>query len=66
MCYVVAFMDRVNVSYAALQMNRDLGFNAAVVWVWRGLFFLSYAACEIPSNYLLLRFGDDVGLRALW
>lgn len=56
-CYVVAFMDRVNVSYAALQMNRDLGFNAAVYGFGAGLFFLSYAACEIPSNYLLLRFG---------
>lgn len=56
-CYIVAFMDRANVSYAALQMNHDLGFNAAVYGFGAGVFFLSYAACEIPSNYLLLRFG---------
>jgi ACS family tartrate transporter-like MFS transporter len=56
-CYVIAYMDRVNVSYAALQMNRSLGFNAEVYGFGAGVFFLSYAACEIPSNYLLLRFG---------
>ena len=56
-CYVVASMDRANVSYAALQMNRDLHFNASVYGFGAGVFFISYAACELPSNYLLLRFG---------
>jgi len=55
--YAVAYMDRANVSYAALQMNRDLHFNAAVYGFGAGVFFVSYAVCEIPSNILLLRFG---------
>jgi len=56
-CYCVAYIDRVNVSFAALQMNRDLHFNAAVYGFGSGIFFLSYALCEVPSNALLLRFG---------
>jgi MFS transporter, ACS family, tartrate transporter len=55
--YGIAYMDRVNVSFAALQMNRDLHFSASVYGFGAGLFFLSYAACEIPSNLLLVRFG---------
>lgn len=50
-------MDRANVSYAALSMNRDLGFNAQVYGFGAGVFFISYAACELPSNWMLLRFG---------
>lgn len=55
--YGVAFMDRVNISFAALQMNRDLHFSATIYGFGAGLFFLSYAACEVPSNLLLYRFG---------
>ena len=55
--YGVAYTDRVNISFAALQMNRDLHFTAAAYGLGAGLFFLSYAACEIPSNLLLVRFG---------
>ena len=55
--YGTAFMDRVNISFASLQMNRDLHFSATVYGLGAGLFFLSYAACEIPSNLLLCRFG---------
>src|ERR1700733_8542545 len=55
--YGAAYMDRVNISFAALQMNRDLHFSATVYGLGAGLFFLSYAACEIPSNLLLYRFG---------
>lgn len=55
--YAIAFMDRMNISFAALQMNRDLGFTASTYGFGAGLFFLSYAAWEIPSNLLLLRFG---------
>ena len=50
-------MDRVNISFAALQMNRDLHFSASIYGFGAGLFFVSYAACEIPSNLLLYRFG---------
>jgi len=55
--YGAAFMDRVNISFAALQMNRDLNFSATVYGFGAGIFFLSYAACEVPSNLMLCRFG---------
>ena len=55
--YLVAYMDRVNISFAALQMNADLGFSATVYGFGGGLFFLSYALFEVPSNILLARFG---------
>jgi len=55
--YGAAYIDRVNISFASLQMNRDLKFSATVYGFGAGLFFLSYAACEIPSNLLLYRFG---------
>ena len=50
-------MDRVNISFAALQMNRDLHFSETTYGLGAGLFFLSYAFVEIPSNLLLYRFG---------
>jgi MFS transporter, ACS family, tartrate transporter len=56
-CYMVAFMDRANISFAALQMNRDLHFNAGIYGFGAGVFFVSYAMCELPSNLLLLKFG---------
>lgn len=56
-CYLVAFMDRVNISFAAEPMNRDLHFSPHVYGLGAGLFFVSYALCEVPSNWLLLRFG---------
>jgi len=55
--YGIAYMDRVNISFAALQMNRDLHFSASVYGFGAGLFFVSYAACEVPSNLLLYRVG---------
>jgi len=57
LCYVISFLDRVNVSFAALQMNRDLGFNADVYGTGAGLFFVTYCLFEVPSNLLLFRFG---------
>ena len=55
--YLVAYMDRVNVSFAALQMNADLGFSATIYGLGGGLFFLAYALFEIPSNIVMPRFG---------
>jgi len=55
--YGIAFIDRLNISFAALQMNRDLHFSASVYGLGAGLFFLSYALLEIPSNLILLRVG---------
>ena len=55
--YGIAYMDRVNISFAALQMNRDLSFSATVYGLGGGLFFLSYAALEVPSNMILAKVG---------
>jgi len=55
--YGISYVDRVNVSFAALQMNRDLHFSASIYGLGAGLFFLSYGICELPSNLLLVRFG---------
>ncbi|HEX4182557.1 MAG TPA: MFS transporter [Caulobacteraceae bacterium] len=55
--YGVAYMDRANISFAALRMNADLHFSATVYGLGAGLFFLSYAALEVPSNLMLIRFG---------
>src|SRR5580658_2767857 len=55
--YGVAYMDRVNISFAALRMNQDLHFSASVYGLGGGLFFLSYALFEVPSNLFLVRFG---------
>ena len=55
--YCIAYMDRVNISFASLQMNRDLHFSASIYGFGAGLFFVSYAACELPSNLVLYRVG---------
>ncbi|HEY2896673.1 MAG TPA: MFS transporter [Gemmatimonadaceae bacterium] len=57
LAYICALMDRVNIGFAALQMNVDLGFSATVYGLGGGLFFLGYALFEVPSNVLLARFG---------
>ncbi len=55
--YVIAYLDRVNVGFAALDMNRDLGFDAFVYGLGSGIFFFSYAVLEVPSNLMLARLG---------
>ena len=55
--YLFAYMDRVNVSFAAASMNDDLNFSATIYGLGGGLFFLGYALFEIPSNLMLVRFG---------
>jgi ACS family tartrate transporter-like MFS transporter len=55
--YIVAYLDRVNVGFAAIDMNRDLGFSAAVYGLGSGIFFLSYTLFEVPSNLILVRVG---------
>ena len=55
--YGLAYMDRINISFASLQMNRDLHFSASVYGFGAGMFFIGYALCEVPSNLMLLRFG---------
>jgi MFS transporter, ACS family, tartrate transporter len=55
--YFAAFIDRVNVSFAAAQMNRDLGFSAYVYGLGAGVFFIGYALFEVPSNLILHKVG---------
>lgn len=55
--YVIAWFDRVNISFAALQMNADLGLSPAVYGLGAGIFFAGYALCEVPSNLILARVG---------
>jgi ACS family tartrate transporter-like MFS transporter len=55
--YGVAYMDRVNIGFAATRMNADLHFSATVFGLGGGLFFLAYALFEVPSNLLLVRIG---------
>ncbi|WP_321796869.1 MFS transporter [Caballeronia sp. J97] len=56
-CYVVAYLDRVNVGFAKLQMLNDLNFSEAVYGLGAGLFFVGYFFFEVPSNLLLHRVG---------
>ena len=55
--YMVAFLDRVNISFAALTMNRDLGISESVYGFAAGIFFLSYCLFEVPANLVLARLG---------
>lgn len=55
--YFVAFLDRVNVGFAALTMNQDIGLSASAYGLGAGIFFLGYFIFEVPSNLLLKRFG---------
>jgi D-galactonate transporter len=58
--YVVAYLDRINVGFAALQMNRQLGLSEAVFGFGAGIFFIGYFVLEIPSNLVLQRLGARV------
>ena len=60
LCYFVAYLDRVNVGFAALTMNPDLGFSAEIFGFGAGIFFAGYFLFEVPSNLLLERFGARV------
>jgi ACS family tartrate transporter-like MFS transporter len=55
--YVINYLDRTNVSFAALTMNKDLGLTATQYGRGAGIFFLAYCLFEIPSNLALYRFG---------
>ena len=57
LCYFVAYLDRVNVSFAKLHMNQALGFSEAAFGLGAGLFFIAYFLLEVPSNLFLERVG---------
>jgi len=55
--YIVAYLDRINVGFAALQMNAALGLSARAYGLGAGIFFVSYTLFEVPSNVVLARIG---------
>jgi MFS family permease len=57
LCYIVAFLDRVNVGFAKLQMASELKFSDAVYGVGAGIFFIGYFIFEVPSNVILEKVG---------
>ncbi len=56
-CMFVSYIDRVNVGFAALEMNKDLHFSATEYGWGVGAFFVSLCLCEVPSNIMMKRFG---------
>lgn len=58
--YFVAFIDRVNIGFAALTMNRELGFSPMVFGIGAGIFFIGYFLFEVPSNLVLHRLGARI------
>src|SRR5580692_2568510 len=56
-CYLSAYLDRINVSFAKLQMLQDLGMSDAVYGLGAGIFFVGYLMFEVPSNFILLKVG---------
>jgi len=56
-CYVAAYLDRINIGFAQLQMKADLGFSDTVYGLGAGIFFFGYALFEVPSNLLLEKIG---------
>lgn len=57
LCYFIAYIDRVNIGFAALTMNQDIGLTASAFGFGATLFFVAYVLCEMPSNMAMERFG---------
>ncbi len=57
LCYVVSYLDRVNVGFAKLQMQGDLHFSDTTYGIGAGIFFVGYILCGVPSNLMLHRVG---------
>jgi ACS family 4-hydroxyphenylacetate permease-like MFS transporter len=57
---IISFIDRINVAFAGLSMNKDLGLTASMFGMAITLFYIGYFLCEIPSNLLLARFGAKI------
>ncbi|HWQ37841.1 MAG TPA: MFS transporter [Burkholderiales bacterium] len=57
LCYLAAYLDRVNVGFAKLQMQDDLGFSSTVYGLGAGIFFVGYVLFEVPSNMILHKVG---------
>ena len=59
-CYFIAYVDRVNAGFAALQMNKDMGLSQAAFGLGGGLFYIAYILCEVPSNLAMEKVGARV------
>src|ERR1035441_9741138 len=57
LCYILAYLDRVNVGFGKLQMQQDIGMNDAAYGFGAGIFFIGYFLFEVPSNIILQRIG---------
>ena len=64
--YLICYLDRANIGFAALTMNRDLGFSSYIYGLGAGAFFWGYFLLEVPSNLILERVGPGAGSRASW
>jgi D-galactonate transporter len=62
LCYILAYVDRVNVGFAKLQMQQDLGMSDAVYGLGAGIFFLGYFIFEVPANMILQKIGARLWL----
>jgi len=60
LCYIIAFLDRVNVGFAKLQMAGDLKYSDAIYGFGAGIFFIGYFIFEVPSNVILERVGARI------
>lgn len=60
LCYVIAYLDRVNVGFAKLQMSHDLALSETVFGLGAGMFFIGYFLFEVPSNILLHKIGARI------
>lgn len=58
--YLIAFIDRVNIGFASLTMNKDLGFSSTVFGIGAGIFFIGYFLFEVPSNLILNKVGARI------
>jgi Sugar phosphate permease len=58
--FVMAFLDRTNIGFAALHMNDAIGITQTIFGLGAGIFFLGYFIAEVPSNVLLHRFGARI------
>jgi len=59
-CYFLCYLDRINVGFAALTMNKDLGLDAAIFGMAAGAFFWGYCLFEVPSNLILEKIGARI------
>ncbi|MDW4721128.1 MFS transporter, partial [Escherichia coli] len=60
--YFLAILDRGNISFAALQMNKELGLNAEMFGIAVGIMYFTYSIFEIPSNLILSKYGARITL----